>query len=277
MIYFNGCSFTNGYELNRKMESRFSSLVTQEFNQIEYNHAKVGGSNDRIWRTTLNGCIKYTPKLAIIMWSGVNRQEYLAEGGFFTKDLVIAGEPGYDIKGNRPDFREAAPRWRQSNWKDFKMSNHTLKIGEASNLGKDPDQTIEHYDTLNAYAKYIRTVRWNLKSTIAYMLSTKYFLEARNIPYLFYLFSAGQYKPFLYLLDEFYLEAANNVWASLELSKKQILKDLPVLKTDGFYDIVKKAKLPIGKKDHPLEEGHRLMADIIIKDIKKYEYDKKLY
>ncbi|MBF83317.1 MAG: hypothetical protein CL489_02450 [Acidobacteria bacterium] len=256
------------------MTDRFSTLVTQEFNQVEYNHAKVGGSNDRIWRTTLNGCIEHTPKLVIIMWSGVNRQEYLAEGGFFTKDLIIAGEPSYDTKSK---FRDAAHRWRQSNWVDFKMSNHTLKIGEASKLGKDPDQTKKHYEYLNGYAKYIRTVRWNLKYTIAYMLSTKYFLEARNIPYLFYLFSAGQYKPFLYLLDEFYVEAANNVWASLELSKKQILKELPVLKTDGFYDIVKKAKLPIGEKDHPLEEGHRLMADIIIKDIKKYEYDKKLY
>ena len=274
MIYFNGCSFTNGFELESKFEDRFSTLIVKHFNTGEYNHAKVGGSNDRIWRTTLNGCIKTRPRLVIIMWSGVNRQEYLAEGGYFKNNMILKGEPPYDTsKTHRP----ASPRWRQSNWVDFKMSNHTLEIGDDSNLGKDPDQTMKHFRYLNGYAKYIRTVRWNLKYTIAHMLSTKYFLEAKGIPYLFYLFSAGQYKPFLYLLDEFYVEAANNVWASLELSKKQIVKELPVLRTDGFYDIVKKAKLPIGEKDHPLEEGHRLMADIIIKDIKKYEYDKKLY
>ena len=99
------------------------------------------------------------------------------------------------------------------------------------------------------------------------MLSTKYFLESIGIPYLFYTFSSGQYKPFLYLLDEDYLEAANNYWDSVELSKKQVVNKLPFLLEDGFYDIVKKAKLPIGEKDHPLEEGHRLMADIIIEDI----------
>ena len=274
MIYFNGCSFTNGYELENKFEDRYSTLVVKHFNTGEYNHAKVGGSNDRIWRTTLNGCTKMRPRLVIIMWSGINRQEYLAEGGYFKNSMILEDEPPYDT---RKKHRPASPRWRQSNWIEHKMNPRTLKMYDASNLDKDPDQDDRHYHYLNGYAKYIRTVRWNLKYTVAHMLSTKYFLEAKRIPYLFYLFSAGQYKPFLYLLDEFYTEAANHVWTSVELSKKQIVKELPVLKTDGFYDLVKKAKLPIGIKDHPLEEGHRLMADIIIKDIKKYEYDKKLY
>ena len=36
----------------------------------------------------------------------------------------------------------------------------------------------------------------------------------------------------------------------------------------------KKAKVPFGPRDHPLEEGHKLMANRIIGDIYKYELDK---
>ena len=49
MIYFNGCSFTNGYELKNKFTDRYSTLVTNHYNKEEKNDAKVGGSNDRVW------------------------------------------------------------------------------------------------------------------------------------------------------------------------------------------------------------------------------------
>jgi hypothetical protein len=44
------------------------------------------------------------------------------------------------------------------------------------------------------------------------------------------------------------------------------------MKEEAFYDMCKRKKVPFGPKDHPLEEGHRLMAERIIGDI----YDKKL-
>ena len=44
------------------------------------------------------------------------------------------------------------------------------------------------------------------------------------------------------------------------------------MKEEGFYDMCKRHKVPFGPKDHPLEEGNKLMAERIIKDI----YDKKL-
>ena len=262
LIYFNGCSFTNGYELNNKFTDRFSSLVCQHFNTPEDNDAKVGGSNDRIWRSTMNHCLTNEYDLVVIMWTGINRIEYL--------------QVGENTSGNlhKPTHQTHYPRWRSTNWRSHVLAHQKLEIDKLkTNLYKHPDQTQNQFHYLNGFMKEVRNIRWNLKYSLSYMLATKYFLEAEGIPYLFYTFSSGQYKPFLYLLDEGYLEAANNYWDSLELSKKQILKELPCLEEDGFYDIVKKAKLPIGKHDHPLEEGHANMAERIIEDIIDERYD----
>ena len=262
MIYFNGCSFTNGFELERKFTDRFSSLVCQHYNTPEDNDAKVGGSNDRIWRTTMNHCLTNEYDLVVIMWTGINRIEYL--------------NVGENISGNlyKPNSETKKPRWRATNWKSHVLAHQTLEIDkDRTNLFKHQDTSKNHFLYLNGYMKEIRNLRHNLKYSISYMLSTKYFLEAEGIPYLFYTFSSGQYKPFLYLLDEDYLEAANNYWDSVELSSKQVVKELPYLEDYGFYDLVKRAKLPIGPKDHPLEEGHKLMAKRIIEDIEDNGYD----
>lgn len=258
MIYFNGCSFVNGFELKNKFKDRFSNLVCEELGQEEDNDAKVGGSNCRIWRTTMNHCLTNKYDCAIIVWTGVNRMEYLQAGENKSGNIF---KPSNDIQ---------VPRWRATNWKTYALRHaHGDQIDKSkTNLFKHPDQTDHEYLILNGFMKELRHIRWNLKYTISYMLATKYFLESLDIPYLFYTFSSGQYKPFLYLLDEDYLEAANNYWQSLELSKKQVVKELPCLLEDGFYDMAQKAKLPFGEKDHPLEAAHRMMADRIVKDMK---------
>ena len=258
MIYFNGCSFTNGYELEDKFNKRFSNLVVKHFNTEEFNDAKVGGSNDRIWRTTMNHCLNHKYEAVIIMWTGANRMEYL--------------QTGTNISGNTnlPQKAISGPRWRATNWE-----RDSTNI-EKSNLYKHPDQLHQHWLITNGFMKQVRNREYNIKYSISYMLSTKYFLESLGIPYLFYTYSSGQYRPFLYLLDEDYLEAANNYWDSKELSNRRIIKELPCLLEDGFYDRTKKAGLPIGKKDHPLAGAHRLMADVMIKDLeRKYENIKK--
>ena len=107
-----------------------------------------------------------------------------------------------------------------------------------------------------------------------YMMSTKYFLEAKGIPYLFYTMSSGQLQTMLSYLDETRLEGANVVWEVPHMKKEDYLKELPCLGEEPFYDMCKRKKVPFGPRDHPLEEGHKLMADRIIGDIYKYELDK---
>ena len=47
--------------------------------------------------------------------------------------------------------------------------------------------------------------------------------------------------------------------------ERRLYKRASVLgKEEPFYDMCKKAKVPFGPGDHPLEEGHKLMANRII-------------
>ena len=49
-IYFDGCSWTKGEELENQEEERFSKLICDELGAEETNLAINGGSNDRIIR-----------------------------------------------------------------------------------------------------------------------------------------------------------------------------------------------------------------------------------
>ena len=86
--------------------------------------------------------------------------------------------------------------------------------------------------------------------------------------------SSGQLTNMLDYLDEDRLEGANIVWEVPHMKKEDYIRELPCLEEEPFYDMCKKAKVPFGPRDHPLEEGHKLMANRIIGDIYKYELDK---
>jgi len=266
LIYFNGCSFVKGYEMEDNKIDCFPALIAHKLNTGFYNHAKVGGGNERIQRTTQNYILmdkkpetfnkggylmeiehKCKTDLVIIMWTGMNRLETM-EG----------------------------TRWRTANWKTFRLdvANDYLPTID-SNLTEENAKDEKYYLYLNGYVKTL-SARYNLKKSISNMLATKYFLEAKNIPYLFYTFSSKHFTPLLHLLDEEYSEYTNIGWSSYEMSKKEVLRELPFLKEDGFLEITKKAKLPLGSKDHPLEEAHINMANIILGDIKKHGYDKEI-
>ena len=242
----------------------FPSLVALDLDQEFYNHAKIGGTNERIQRSTQNYILKSEKEvqkndrkgslisrssrtakvdLAIIMWTGINRLEFMTE-----------------------------TKWKNATWRKYELNAEYLPTNDSYILkDKDLDEDIDHH--LNGYIK-TRSAMFCLKWTISYMLATKYFFKAHNIPYLFYTFSSQHYKPLLHLLDEKYYEEANFAWPSYEMDKKEVLKELPFLKDDGFLEICKKDSLPTGKKDHPLEEGHKRMTEVILGDIKEHGYDK---
>ena len=99
------------------------------------------------------------------------------------------------------------------------------------------------------------------------MLMTKHYLESKGVPYLFYTASSGNIKPFMYLCDAEFYEGANNVWATEQLPASFYYRELPFLKEKGFLEMCKSNGLPIGVKNHPLQEGHDLFAEKVIKDI----------
>lgn len=244
MIYWNGCSFVRGMEVKVRPRDIFANIVSQELGQPWWDNAKVGGSNDRIWRTTTDDMIRKPAKLAIIVWSGINRFEYL-------------------------DERNA---WRSAVWVKYMFDKKKLKVSELSETHFHPRMTLKQWKAIQGWATQVRTMRYNLILSLHHMLSVKYFLEAKNIPYLFYNLSDGQISVTLDTLNEQRMEGANNLWEVEHMKLNDYLKELPHMKEEAFYDMCKRKEVPFGPKDHPLEEGHRLMADRILGDI----YDKKL-
>ena len=76
-IYFDGCSWTRGAELELPESERFSKLLSDHYDCIETNFSKAGGSNDRIVRNLIvENNIKSMYDLAIIQMSYPARTEF---------------------------------------------------------------------------------------------------------------------------------------------------------------------------------------------------------
>tara|TARA_B100000965_G_scaffold278214_1_gene236015 strand:+ start:560 stop:1066 length:507 start_codon:yes stop_codon:yes gene_type:complete len=52
-IYFDGCSYTYGGELYDPKETRYSKIIANKLSAIDYNFARIGGSNRRIVRNLI--------------------------------------------------------------------------------------------------------------------------------------------------------------------------------------------------------------------------------
>lgn len=75
-IFFNGCSYTWGDELENREEERYSRVVSTHYNAKETNIAANGNSNDAIARTTMEWFAQgNTCDLAVIQWTVISRFE----------------------------------------------------------------------------------------------------------------------------------------------------------------------------------------------------------
>ena len=75
-IYFDGCSWTYGTELNNKEQERFSKLICNHFSAEETNISCPGGSNQRIIRNLLTTIDIVQYDLAIIQLTYPLRTEF---------------------------------------------------------------------------------------------------------------------------------------------------------------------------------------------------------
>jgi hypothetical protein len=82
MIYCNGCSFTEAYTLNGQ---NWPSALGQLLDQPVVNHAAGGGSNDRIYRTTIEYCNTQHPNYVVIGWTNLVRNELLHAKGTYIR------------------------------------------------------------------------------------------------------------------------------------------------------------------------------------------------
>lgn len=240
MIYLNGCSFVKGSELPLPRQ-HFGRQVANHFGKEFKNRAKVGGSNDRIARTTLTGVEMYEPELVIIMWTFINRFEYM-------RGTTWQGLQWHPQHPHRYDL-------------------NTKKVLESSKVTRHPNDDDSDWLVKNGWAHRFTNAYSDLIKSLHDMLMTKHYLESKGVPYLFYTASSGNIKPFMYLCDAEFYEGANNVWTTEQLPASFYYRELPFLKEKGFLEMCKSNGLPIGVKNHPLQEGHDLFAEKVIKDI----------
>ena len=246
-IYYNGDSFTQGMELQDRFNGCYTHLVAKHFDETWGRSSKIGGGNDRIVRVTSTDMIQMPkkPKLAIILWSGPNRVEYL-------NSLNI---------------------WRQVGHICFSFDRKQLDI-KRSDIYCHPDMTRDQFEGWKYYMRYCRSIKWNVHDMCMQMIYLRRLLNSEGIPHLYYFMSKGQIDCALDSLSEKRREGANIVWEQqYGMNRQDFEREIPELNDEGFYEMTKyRFKNKYGPMDHPLEEGHQAMADRIIQDI----YDKNL-
>ena len=153
-IYFDGCSWAAGDNLEKKYEERFSRLVSQEFGAEEYNFALSGGSNDRIVRNLLveNNIEDYD--LAVIQMTFPARTEYY--GG-------VPRHPKIFMSG----WIRVNPSWN-FDYMIWKMKNNILEEDLLSRRGvgrkrvwTDPKNSDDFDHHRKFWSDYYRTVTTN--------------------------------------------------------------------------------------------------------------------
>ena len=187
------------------------------------------------------------PDLVVCMWSGINRLE----------NLRLSNLTG--------DWS-----WCVSAWGRMGLEKPTYKASKTSTVYIDQQYEPGEDNYMRGYMMRIRNAHYNLRLTMGNMMAVKYMLKAKGIPQLHYLYSSGQYQPLLFLLDEPLYENTNNWWDSLDIDRKTAVEELPWLESEGMYDMAERLELPIGERDHPLEEAHAAMAQRILGDIEKH-------
>ena len=117
-IYFDGCSWTEGAELENPEEERYSKLICNELGAEEYNIAMSGGSNDRIVRNLLveNNIEDYD--MAVIQMTFPVRTEF------------------YNNKWKRDRWIRINPRYNYNKWLHGEDGN-IKKLGEKFECDSD--------------------------------------------------------------------------------------------------------------------------------------------
>ena len=237
---FNGCSFVWGDELKDPMNSRFSKLLSDKINMQEINLSLKGGSNDRIFRTTMD-YLQTSPKpdIMIIVWSGIDRFEYI---DVMEKDqhdeYYLQCSPS---RINQTEYRRLKPH----------LIGYMLRI-------------------LDDYKRSI--------DTINKMCGIQLICETMGIPLLQYQFT-NRHRDIMGILStkKPFNEREESLQKYYK-SKVDYLKPYSCLGLKDFNDLLGMS-IEIGDVDiwngfygHPLEKSQIMFADMMIKELENH-YD----
>lgn len=223
-MFFCGCSFTMGMELENPEEERFSSLVADELQTKHLNRSEAGLSNDGILRKTIKYCEKEPVDFAVIQFTKYSRREIL------------------NIKKPLPD---TSPYLR------INAGNSSKGVKEYFAKLSTPEDDIANY--------------YKNKFLL------EFYLTAKKIPFYFLQLSKKIKRSVHANTTTYHKNAWEKDYFADYRSSWQKLNDQPV---DCIYEILggdEDSGSPYftsSKRPHPNAEGHRKIADHILKNLK---------
>jgi hypothetical protein len=235
VLYTNGDSYTFGDEL---LKPRINAWPYELGHKLKcdkvVNHGASGGSNQRIFRTTIEWLLKYindggsTEDLIVVIgWTNPDRVEFRCDVDF--KKILNDDSDKYDDENLK-----------------FSTDTHKVYTSIIPNISKNRFGEIHEL-----YIKYLYDREQCLDTTASYMYHIQEFLKTHNIKYLFFM----SFNDFTHEMNSYDILLWNFI------DKEQFIDDYTMDK----YVINNKVKL--GNKYHPLEEGHRKWTKILLEKI----------
>ena len=237
---FNGCSFVWGDELQDPMKSRFSKLFADQTGMEEVNLSICGASNSRIYRTTIdwiqsNGM----PDVMIIVWSGIDRFEYI--------------DP---VEKDRYD--------------EYYLQCSPSRI--------DQEEFYRKKRALRSYMTEITSDYKSSVDTINYMCEVQHLCELTNTPLLQYQFASRHKYTVMTNIESKRINERDTAFIEYYKSKLDYLKPYSTYGLLDDNDLLG-LSMEIGDVEisnryygHPLEKSQIMFKDIMIKELEKH-YD----
>jgi lysophospholipase L1-like esterase len=155
-IYFDGCSWTYGTELENPEQERWSTLISQKLSADHINMSEPGAANDRIVRNLLNEVNIEDYDLAIIQLTYPLRTEFHTGNGWKSVNMI---------------------RNYRCSWKDS-----VTKLNIEKSFDGAPKEFNKHKDFWIYYYLWIcNETYFETKEKIAYE-TIKSFCFSKNIP-----------------------------------------------------------------------------------------------
>jgi hypothetical protein len=241
-ILFNGCSYTNGSELQGKENNfefrrlnRFSHIISERMDKTYENIAMGGNSNDRIIRSTIDWFKSgNTCDLAIIQFTSISRFEFISHYDAHPVNFA----PGANI----PLLWETEAKIQ--NKKDYNDAKSAFE----------------------SYYKYVYNDNIGLYNFYKNLFILETYFEANKIPYYFIKLSTDRGWLDTHKKEVHWRSNCKHTYSSIPAINGTILE---VEDKINFTKDYSKDGYPALNGQHPSVLGHQKIADYIIK---KYAY-----
>ena len=263
-LFVNGCSFSAGHgevhdqqgKLLPPLDYVWSNQIKDKFDSVT-NYALAGGSNDRIFRTTMEYFSKDpTDTIAVIQWTAPIRFEVYNE--LFRTWLGICNNATISI---RPS-----------------MSNVIKDEDLSVNIHMDDGLALEKFRSHKAYNKIANASQQQLmflKSLNDYQIQfyknvyvLEQYLKSKNIPFIFT--SMSFYNHVVDTQSFMSFDTIETPPTKLEIDLKKIIDKSQW--TEQPFTGYMGTNYVSNQDHHPNEEGHRLISEAIVSELSKRNY-----